>query len=73
MILETKVYSLVPDCLNIREENVNLKVLVVDLRRNTASQRENTKNENQGTEGTGGIIRNGNGSQIGAMCKKKLM
>ncbi|XP_069994961.1 myosin heavy chain, clone 203-like [Penaeus vannamei] len=38
--LEAKVDNLVAECLKIREENVNLKELVENLRRNTI-QREN--------------------------------
>jgi len=39
--LEAKVDNLVAECLKIREENVNLKELVENLRRNTTIQREN--------------------------------
>jgi len=41
--LEAKVDSLVAECLKIREENVNLKELMDNLRRNTTIQRENTE------------------------------
>lgn len=39
--LEAKVDNLLAECLKIQEENVNLKELVVNLRRNTTIQREN--------------------------------